>query len=216
MKITGPVWALGAMSGTSLDGVDAAMLRTDGNRIFEFGETAYRAYTGAERAVLRTALGREPGEPGVEEAAEVVETAHAALLSQMDGAQIVGFHGQTLSHRPHVPSTHQAGSGDILAEILGLPVVWDFRSADMELGGQGAPLAPFFHHACARWAGETAPLAVLNIGGVSNLTWLDPSIERPEAPGALLAFDTGPGNAPLNDLMQARRGAAMDQGGALA
>lgn len=213
----GPVWALGTMSGTSLDGVDAALVHTDGERILGFGGTAYRPYAPAERAVLRAALGRWPGAPGVPEAAEVVETAHAALMAPLSGqAALAGFHGQTLAHDPANRRTHQAGDGAVLAEVLGLPVVWDFRSADVRLGGQGAPLAPFFHFACARWIGAGAPVAFLNLGGVGNLTWVDPRAPAPEAPGACLAFDTGPANAPVNDLMQARLGLDHDEGGALA
>lgn len=211
-----PVRALGAMSGTSLDGVDAALLLTDGRRIHGFGPTAYRPYSDAERAVLRAALGRWPGEPGVAEAAAVVEAAHAELLAQFAEAELVGFHGQTLAHEPGGRGTHQVGCGQRLAEALGRPVVWDFRSADVGLGGQGAPLAPFYHFACAQWIGATAPLAFLNLGGVGNLTWVDPAAPAPETPGALLAFDTGPANAPMDDLMQTRRGASRDEGGALA
>ena len=216
MKTTGPLWALGTMSGTSLDGVDAAFVRTDGLRIFEFGDTDYRPYSETEREAIRRSLGQWPGAAGVEEAAEVVETAHAALLSGMGGADLVGFHGQTLAHDPDHRRTHQAGSGAILAEVLGLPVVWDFRSADLRLGGQGAPLTPYFHHACARWMGARAPVAILNLGGVGNVSWVDPSRTAPEAEGACLAFDTGPANAPLDDLMRLRSGAARDEGGALA
>ncbi len=213
----GAVWALGTMSGTSLDGVDAALVKTDGARIEAFGRHAYRPYSDAERATIRAALGRWPGEDGVEEAAEVVETAHAAVMSGLAAeAEIAGFHGQTLAHDPAGRGTHQAGDGSVLAEVLGLPVVWDFRSADLRMGGQGAPLAPFFHFACARWIGATEPLAFLNLGGVGNLTWLDPRQPAPEVPGACLAFDTGPANAPIDDLMQARRGKPRDEDGALA
>ncbi len=212
----GPVWALGAMSGTSLDGVDAAMVRTDGHQVLEFGPTAFRPYTPAEQAVLRAALGRWPGEAGVAEAAEVVENAHAELLARFSGVDLIGFHGQTLAHAPGGRGTHQAGNGALLAEALGLPVVWDFRSADVAMGGQGAPLVPFFHHALARRIGATGPLAFLNLGGVGNVTWADPRLDAPQAPGACLAFDTGPANAPVNDLMQARRGLALDEGGRLA
>lgn len=216
MKTTIPVWALGTMSGTSLDGVDAALLRTDGERIYEFGETRYRAYSDAERAALRAALGRWPGDDRVEAAAEVVETVHAEVLSRIEGADLVGFHGQTLAHDPGGRGTHQAGDGSVLAEVLGVPVIWDFRTSDVDLGGQGAPLAPFYHFACAKWIGADAPLAFLNLGGVGNLTWIDPVCVRPENSGACLAFDTGPANAPLDDLIQARRGERFDRDGALA
>ncbi len=212
----GPVWALGAMSGTSLDGVDAAMILTDGHRVHEFGPHAYRPYTAAEQATLHAARGRWPGEPGVAEAAEVVETAHAELLSRFDGVDLVGFHGQTLAHDPGGRGTHQCGNGSLLAEVLGLPVVWDFRTSDVALGGHGAPLAPFYHFALARWIGARAPVAFLNLGGVGNLTWVDPRQPGPEAPGALLAFDTDPANAPLNDLMRQRTGQDRDRDGAMA
>ncbi len=211
----GPVWALGAMSGTSLDGVDAAMIRTDGTTIEAFGETRYRPYSGAEREVLRAALGHWSG-PEVGRATEVVETAHAELLTRFDGAELVGFHGQTVAHDPGGRGTLQLGDGHVLSELLALPVVWDFRSTDVGMGGEGAPLAPFFHFACARWLGARAPVAFLNLGGVGNLTWADPRFDAPEAEGACLAFDTGPANAPVNDLMQARRGLGHDADGVLA
>lgn len=203
------------MSGTSLDGVDAAEIVTDGVTISAFGKTAYRAYGAAERAVLRAALGRWQDDDTAE-VAEVIETAHAAVLSQFDRPDLFGFHGQTLAHDPGRRRTHQCGDGAVLAEVLGAPVVWDFRSADMRLGGQGAPLAPFYHFALAKFIAADAPLAFLNLGGVGNLTWVDPACPVPEAPNALLAFDTGPANAPINDLMQARLGQDHDAGGALA
>jgi anhydro-N-acetylmuramic acid kinase len=214
--LKGAVWALGAMSGTSLDGVDAAMVLTDGHRILDFGPTAYRRYSGPERETLRAGLGHWPGSPATDAAAEVVENAHADLLSRFKGVQIVGFHGQTLAHDPRGQGTHQAGNGALLAQVLGLPVVWDFRSMDVAMGGQGAPLAPFFHFACARRIGADLPLAFLNLGGVGNLTWVDPRQPSPDSPGACLAFDTGPANAPIDDLMRARRGSSHDAGGALA
>jgi anhydro-N-acetylmuramic acid kinase len=214
MRYGGAVWALGTMSGTSLDGVDAAMLRTDGERILEFGPQAFRPYSATEQAVIRAALGRWPGDPGVEAAAEVVEAAHADLLARFTGADVIGFHGQTLAHDPKGRGTHQAGDGALLARALGVPVVWDFRSADVAMGGQGAPLAPFFHFACARQIAATQPLAILNLGGVGNVTWIDPRQPGPESHGALLAFDTGPANAPLNDLMLTRTGQPLDPGGA--
>ena len=212
---TGALRALGAMSGTSLDGVDAAVVETDGVQIFGFGDTAYRAYSDAERTVLRAGLGQWVGAKA-EAAARVVDAAHSDLLAGFAKVDLVGFHGQTLAHEPRGRGTFQVGDGAALAEALGCPVVWDFRSDDVAMGGEGAPLAPFFHFACAKWIGATAPVCFLNLGGVGNLTYVDPSFERPEEDGALLAFDTGPANAPVNDLVQARLGVAMDKGGALA
>ncbi|WP_245710792.1 anhydro-N-acetylmuramic acid kinase [Citreimonas salinaria] len=202
------------MSGTSLDGVDAAMVVTDGNRIESFGKTGYRAYSPAEREILRAALGRWHDDD-VAQAADTVQAAHAALLGEFEDAELVGFHGQTLAHEPRGRGTHQIGDGEALARALGVPVVWDFRAADVAMGGEGAPLAPFFHHACARHIGAKRPLAFLNLGGVGNLTWVDPRIEAPEAEGALLAFDTGPAE-PINDLVGQRLGLDCDRDGALA
>ena len=216
MRHTGPIWALGTMSGTSLDGVDAAMVLTDGLTISEFGPHAYRPYTALEQSTLRSALGQWPGDPAVQAAAEVVETAHAEVLSRFHGVDVVGFHGQTLAHDPCGRGTHQAGDGALLSQVLNLPVVWDFRSNDVAMGGQGAPLAPFFHHACVRWMGAAEPLVILNLGGVGNLTWINPSTEKPDELGALVAFDTGPANAPVNDLLRSRLGLDFDRDGAIA
>lgn len=213
MKINGPVRALGAMSGTSLDGVDAAIVITDGHTITGFGETGYRAYSKDEASVIRAAFGKWTD---VETSAEVVVSVHAQVLGDFDPCDVIGFHGQTVAHDPAGGRTHQIGDGQVLAELLKTPVIWDFRSADMQMGGQGAPLAPFYHFALAKWMKADAPLAFLNLGGVGNITWIDPRFDAPDEPGALLAFDTGPANAPLNDLMQARRNVGYDADGALA
>lgn len=209
------VRALGAMSGTSLDGVDAAEVLTDGHKIHGFGQSDYRLYSDAERDVLLQALGKWQ-EDDTEAAAELIETAHAQLLSTFDLHDVIGFHGQTLAHDPQNGRTHQIGDGRILAEVLQRPVVWDFRTADMEMGGQGAPLAPFFHFALAKWLELKAPVAFLNLGGVGNVTYVDPKKDNPEDEGALLAFDTGPANAPINDLLKQRLNKAFDDNGQLA
>lgn len=216
MLKAGVIRALGAMSGTSLDGVDAAVVETDGETIFGFGPSQYRAYSAAEQAILRAALGQWPGGENVNAASSLVLRAHAEVLSGFEDVDLVGFHGQTLAHDPHGRGTHQAGDGAELAQILGVPVVWDFRTNDVELGGQGAPLAPFYHFACAKWMKSEQPLCFLNLGGVGNITWVDPRKQRPQDEGALVAFDTGPANAPINDLMMARRNLAFDEGGRLA
>jgi len=208
------VRVVGAMSGTSLDGVDAAEIVTDGHQVLEFGESAFRPYSVAQTAVLRAALGKWP-EDDVSIAAELVETVHAQVLSGFLDADLVGFHGQTFAHDPKGCGTHQAGDGAVLADVLNKPVVWDFRSADVQMGGEGAPLAPFYHFALAKKMKAGAPLAILNLGGVGNLTWIDPRLPLPESEGALLAFDTGPANAPINDFMQSRLGRPFDEGGKL-
>ena len=215
--------ALGMMSGTSLDGVDAALIETDGVRIGTFGRSGYHAYSGNEAAALHAALGQWQGGPSVADAADISVASHAALAGDFPEAELIGYHGQTLAHDPGPGGrgTHQAGNGAALAQALGRAVVWDFRAEDVRQGGQGAPLVPFFHWACAEWAVgaghlPAAPVAFLNLGGVGNITWVDPAAAAPEAPGACLAFDTGPANAPINDLMLTRRRQTRDEGGALA
>ncbi|MCA0044723.1 anhydro-N-acetylmuramic acid kinase [Celeribacter litoreus] len=204
----------GCMSGTSLDGVDIAILETDGETIVSFGPGHMREYTEAEQSLLRSALGTWEASA---EVTDLIESAHAEALTAIgEPFDLVAFHGQTFNHAPHEGRTYQAGDGSVLADTFGVPVVWDFRTADVEMGGQGAPLAPFYHHALARHIGAEEPVAFLNMGGVGNLTWIDPSFVDPAAEGALLAFDTGPANAPVNDLMLSRLGLGFDEDGALA
>ena len=210
-----PKWVAGTMSGTSLDGVEAATLLTDGNKIYDFGEKRYQAYSVVEREILHKALGKWPGDD-LAEAEEIVQTAHIGILDKIANAELAGFHGQTLAHDPKGLGTHQLGNGKALADLVGLPVVWDFRANDLKNGGEGAPLAPFFHFACAKWMGANKPLAFLNLGGVGNITWIDPEREQPDDEGALLAFDTGPANAPINDLLKARANRDYDHNGDLA
>ncbi len=214
-----PLRVIGLMSGTSLDGIDAAEVLTDGEHVFDFGRTHYMPYSAEERAELRGLLGAWPGpqdQPRLDRAARMLHAAHLRALEAFDTPQLVGFHGQTLAHDPGRRRTHQLGDGAALAQALGVPVAWDFRSADVAAGGHGAPLVPFFHHACARHSLLEVPVAFVNLGGVGNITWVDPLIERPETPGALLAFDTGPANAPVDDLMLHRCGWAHDADGAMA
>jgi anhydro-N-acetylmuramic acid kinase len=209
------VKALGTMSGTSLDGVDAAVIETDGVQIFGFGASDYRPYSTKEQAVLKAHLGRWPDD-GVAAAGKIVEDVHLAVMKGFGGIDLAGFHGQTLAHDPAGRGTHQCGNGERLAQDLGYPVAWDFRTHDVAQGGQGAPLAPFYHFALAKWIKADAPLAFLNLGGVGNITWVDPACTDPADPDALLAFDTGPANAPMNDAMMARRGIGYDDAGNLA
>lgn len=213
--------AIGLMSGTSLDGVDVALLTTDGERVGGFGPAGYRAYSAAERALLREALGAattlsdRDARPGiVKDAERLVTDAHAeaveAFLTQHRLARseidVVGFHGQTVLHRPADRLTVQIGDGAALAKALQLPVVFDLRAADVAAGGQGAPLVPVYHRALARQLDRQGPIVVLNIGGVANITYIDGD--------TLIACDTGPGNALLDDFMLRTTGEAVDRDGA--
>jgi len=214
------VLAVGLMSGTSQDGVDVALVDTDGERIAQLGPTACRPYTGEERALLRraSAVAANLTERGarpeiVAEAERVINNAHAEAVETFLTANAlapvnlaaVGFHGQTLLHRPGRGLTLQIGNGRALAARLGIPVVYDFRAADMAAGGQGAPLAPAFHRALVRQLHPDPPIAVLNLGGVANLTYVDGD--------ELIACDTGPGNALLDDFLRLRTGDPLDTDG---
>ncbi len=213
--------AIGLMSGTSFDGVDVALIETDGERIDALGPVGYRPYTDEERSLLRRALsegatlGDRASRPGVlREADAFVTRVHAETVEKfladekIDGVDIVGFHGQTVLHKPQAKLTVQIGDGATLAKRLGLPVACDFRQADIERGGQGAPIVPVFHQALARDLARPHPIGVLNIGGVANVTYVDG--------GEPVACDTGPGNALIDDFMRARTGAPYDNHGDVA
>jgi anhydro-N-acetylmuramic acid kinase len=218
--------AIGLMSGTSLDGVDVAVICTDGERIAALGPRGYRPYAEAERALLRRALsdaalsdaallGDRNARPGALAAAErLVTAAHreavAGFLAEHRIApDIIGFHGQTVLHRPERRLTVQIGAGDELARLTGIPVAYDFRAADVAAGGQGAPLVPVFHRALAAGLGRPGPLLILNIGGVANITYLGDGSDAADP----IACDTGPGNALIDDFVRMRSGAAFDAGG---
>jgi len=212
-----PIWALGMMSGTSMDGIDGAALLTDGIEIRAFGPTRFEPYPEQTRSLIARGQGLWPGaDPVLEQIAAEVEARHAQLAVQFPTVEVIGFHGQTLAHDPAGYRTFQAGDGARLARARSRTVAWDFRSADVLSGGEGAPLVPAFHHACARMLDLARPVVFLNIGGVANVTWVDPLAARPEARDALVAFDTGPGNALLDDLMAQRTGASLDAGGTVA
>src|SRR4051795_153888 len=201
------VTAIGLMSGTSYDGVDVALIETDGEEIGSLGPTGYRPYSDQERDLVRRAiavatnLGDRAERPKIlAQVEELVTDMHAEAVEAFLAANgmapssigVVGFHGQTVLHRPERGLTVQIGNGPALAARLGIPVVYDFRAADMAAGGQGAPLVPVFHRARARGLDRPWPIAVLNVGGVANVTWLGET-------GDPVAADTGPGNALLDD-----------------
>ena len=218
------VRAIGLMSGTSLDGVDVAVIETDGERIAGFGPTDYRPYRESERALLRQALAEavtlndRDARPGIlAEAEELTTRIHAEAVEELllrkgiapADIAVVGFHGQTVIHKPQAKLTVQIGDGAALAKRLRIPVACDFRQADIMAGGQGAPLVPVFHRAIVQTVKRPHPVAVLNIGGVANVTFVDGGPDP-------IACDTGPGNALIDDFMRARTGAPYDDNGDVA
>ena len=223
------VWAVGLMTGTVLDGmIDIALLRTDGEAVHEFGPWTLAPYPPQIRDLLARALAEAlqwqftGPEPAVFREAEAALTRaqSAAVLAFLAEAgvtpsavAVIGFHGQTVLHRAPQPgrrgATRQLGDGGLMARLTGIDVAHDFRTADVRAGGQGAPLSASYHAALLRRLESPAGTAVLNLGGVGNLTWQG-------VDGPLVAFDTGPANAPLNDWVERATGAGMDCGGALA
>jgi len=203
---------VGLMSGTSLDGIDVAFIETDGAHRVVAGPAITLPYDETLRRRLRGVLG---GTGPVAEVERELTHAHAvairALVTRHAVAPVdlVGFHGHTILHRPREGRTWQIGDGALLARLTGIDVVCDFRAADVAAGGEGAPLIPVYQAALA--AALDRPLAVLNLGGVGNVTWIGPAGED-----EILAFDTGPGNALIDDWALAHTGRAVDIDGALA
>lgn len=231
--MSGVLTAIGLMSGTSLDGVDVAILKTDGERTIEHGPALHVPYERDLKVVIRRAIkaaleGRD-GAADIGKAAGEVTIAHVAAVENLlertgirrSDIDVIGFHGQTILHRPpHSPGeigrSWQIGDGAVLARDTKIDVVCDFRSADIAAGGEGAPLTPVYHWALANASrdklGCAGPVAVINLGGVANLTYVAPG----SRPIDLVAFDCGPGNGLIDQWVDLKSGAAMDEDGALA
>jgi anhydro-N-acetylmuramic acid kinase len=218
--------AVGLMSGTSMDGIDVALIETDGEHEVQRGPANSYPYSPQFRAQLRTApeqaatLTRREDRPGNLRLVEQYLTdLHAEAVAQFlqdhriaaESVDVIGFHGHTVVHAPERQLTVQIGDGPMLARNLGIDVVYDMRAADVAAGGQGAPLVPIYHQALV--AKLRRPIAVVNIGGVANVTWVSGG---PLTGNGLLAFDTGPGNALIDDWMFRRTGQPCDAGGASA
>lgn len=210
---------IGLMSGTSFDGVDAALMKTNGQGFTEVMQAHSIPYNDKIKQKIRGCLGKSNlQDPDVQETARQLTFVHAevvdALLTKSGlkaaDVDVIGFHGQTIFHDPEKKKTVQIGDGELLAKKTGISVVNDFRSADVAAGGQGAPFLPLYHWAkMNRYKGEY-PIAVLNIGGVSNVTWIG------EDASDILAFDTGPGNALIDDFIFAKTGKHFDEDGKIA
>ncbi len=202
---------IGLMSGTSLDGVDAAWIETDGVQVGAFGPALTLPYDdvlrGDLRGLLDLAPGIERGDAFLLDVERRLTARHVEAVAAIGrAADLIGFHGQTILHQPRRRFTWQIGDAAALAAATGVDVAFDFRSADVAAGGEGAPLVPVYHQALA--GALEKPVAVLNIGGVGNVTWIG-------AHGGLLAFDTGPGNGPLDDWAAKHSNMGFDADGVL-
>lgn len=212
---------LGYMSGTSLDGVDAALIETDGQEITAFGPAFLAPFDDAERHVIERATaealewnGYGPAPASFRDVEAVVHAAHVRAAQEVvtragRRPELVGFHGQTVLHRPERGLTVQIGDAQALSDALGVPVVAQMRLDDLAAGGQGAPLVPAYHAALAEKLGLELPVAFLNLGGVANVTFIGSGRE-------LVAFDTGPANGLIDQVVQARGAGRYDDGGRLA
>jgi anhydro-N-acetylmuramic acid kinase len=219
--MTEAVWALGLMSGTSLDGVDAALIRTNGNEVLERGESITLPFSEAQRARIRETVYMRGDLAQIEQEVTMIHVEAVKMLLKKANKKpreirVIGFHGQTITHRPAEGITWQMGNGALLAEKTGIDVVCDFRRRDVAAGGQGAPLVPLYHAALVKHM--QLPIAVLNIGGIGNITWIGRSEETGEDILALdiMAFDTGPGNVLLNEWVLRHTGQDCDRDGKLA
>lgn len=194
-----------------MDGVDAALVETDGESRLTLGPATSSPFDPAFRTKLRTFVASVPDRGSSREIENAVTDLHVEAVNRLlekakltrEAVDLIGFHGQTIWHRPQVRETWQMGDAQRLADATGITVVSDFRTADVKAGGQGAPLVPIFHAALAR--NIEKPVGILNIGGVGNITWIGED--------ALLAFDTGPGNGLLDDWVSKRAGLPMDEDG---
>ena len=216
MRGEGISTAIGVISGTSMDGIDVALIVSDGDARVETGPAATFPYPEHVAQRLRSVVANpseaEAPQPELE---RLVTDAHVAAVEAFlerfsiprETVALIGLHGQTILHRPRSKVTRQLCDGARAAAALAIDVVCDFRSADVAAGGEGAPLAPVYHAAMA--AGLPRPLMILNWGGVGNVTYLGVA-------GEIVAFDTGPANALIDDFLLSRRGLAFDENGALA
>ena len=213
MENYAPVWALGLMSGTSVDGIDIAAIKTNGESVVSFGPADTFPYSPALRKTIIDNLGKtDVTSILVHEITMAHYSAIKIMLSKhkilQQKVRLIGMHGHTIHHDPQNKITKQIGDGAQLAEKSGTQVVCDFRSCDVAAGGQGAPLVPLYHQALSQSLKK--PLAVINIGGISNITWIDES----KSP-SIIAFDTGPGNALLDQWVHLTTNHQFDVNGAV-
>ncbi len=207
--------AIGLMSGTSFDGVDSAIIKTNGTKIYSLGETIASSYSDSLRRKIRNLVNKKNSIKLLLDVEDELALEHALIVKRLlqkakmkpSDIDVIGFHGQTIYHNPSQRKTMQIGNSALLAESTGINVVSDFRRMDIASGGEGAPLVPFFHNALCQKLSK--PVAVLNIGGVANVTYVGSNKE-------LIAFDTGPGCAMIDDWVHDHRRGHYDDEGKIA
>lgn len=211
--------ALGLMSGTSLDGIDIALIETDGRDIVKPLAAQTCPYAADFKAELRACLGqKDQGNSEILKTETALTDLHGQCVARFlddlgknpADIDLIGFHGHTIYHDSAGGLTWQIGNGAALADQTGIAVINDFRSRDVKAGGQGAPLLPLYHAALMKTAGLQLPVVILNIGGVANMTYIGGDEDQ------MLAFDTGPGNALIDDCVHAHAGLEFDHNGAIA
>lgn len=203
---------LGFMSGTSLDGVDAAVVTTNGQNYLETLDFISVPYPEKVKQAVRAAFGKTKPDETTREAERLVTDVYSTIAKQlvkMHDIELIGLHGQSITHIPEKQFTWQLGDGDRLSLEANCPVVYNFRKADMEAGGQGAPFIPVYHQVLAERVPEDV-VVILNIGGVSNLTYIDKTTDT------LIGFDTGTGNAMIDDWVTSRTDMLCDEDGVMA
>ena len=205
--------AIGCMSGTAMDGIDIALIETDGYEYIRPIGFISESHDSAFREKLRSCLNKTSRDSLTETIEKEFTLRHIPLIKKLmcnlnvssQDIDIIGFHGQTIHHNPNEKITIQLGDGQLLSQEIGVPVSYDFRQADIQSGGQGAPLLPIYHKALSVNAGIDLPTAIVNIGGVGNITWIDYD--------GMIAFDTGPGNAMIDDWVKSQTDNLYDEGG---
>ncbi len=218
------ITAIGLMSGTSLDGIDVALIKSDGQKIISRDTNKYYPYSPKIRNSLTKLINNKINSLlEIKEIELEITKKHIAAVKDFlaknkidkKDVDVIGFHGQTILHHPEQKITWQIGNAQMLASNIGIDVVADFRTKDLVFGGQGAPLVPSYH--LALFQDYKKPLLVLNIGGVTNVTYIkNNAAENLIAEENLIAFDVCFGNAPLNDLVYEKTGKDFDKNGLLA
>ena len=201
------------MTGTSMDGIDISLVKTNGKDLIRLNKNYFYRYSNKTKDFLLSILNKDI-KVNLERKKyldQIITDEHYKALKNLDivnKSDLIGFHGQTIYHNPNIKTSIQLGDPKKLAKMLNKNVVFDFRSNDIQLGGQGAPLAPVYHQFIIESLNLELPSCILNIGGVANLTFWDGK--------TLIGFDTGPGNALMDNYIKTTSNKYFDKDGIIA